>query len=451
VDDTRDAEDLIKRLAAAIRASALYTSAHPLANRTTDLFARALDDQFRRASSLTIGILGDDIIVRRTRLTHSASFAGIVRHLQERDVEKLTFSRNPTRDGLNALIAVLADRDLRGVRERLTAAGVNGVDVGLIATDPATPDDTGVLAARQVYGLAVQAAEAIWGAAGAGDAPDPQAAQTIVEALSNAVTQDRSSMIALTTLKAHDAYTFSHMVNVSLLTMAQARTLGIQGSLLREFGLAGLMHDIGKVKTPPELLVKADRLTGSETALVQRHVIDGAHLLRRTSNMPALPPVVAFEHHLKYDFSGYPEGIGRRALNLCTMLVSISDVFDALRTKRPYRDALPTERVRAMIAAQSGGAFEPTLLRRFITLMGLFPVGCFVRMRSGEVGVVTAEHTTDPFRPQARVVLEADGTRLPAARRINTWERNDSGEYSHTVLEAVEPGALALDPLTLMS
>src|SRR5207244_11631316 len=144
-------------------------------------------------------------------------------------------------------------------------------------------------------------------------------------------------------------YTFRLMVNVSVLSMAQARHLNLQGPLLREFGFAALMHDIGKVNTPLEVLNKPDRLTAEEFRIMQQHVVDGAHILRRTPEMPALAPVVAFEHHLRQDLSGYPEKIGRRSLNLCTMIVSIADVFDALRSNRPYRQGLATDRSRPIM------------------------------------------------------------------------------------------------------
>jgi putative nucleotidyltransferase with HDIG domain len=111
------------------------------------------------------------------------------------------------------------------------------------------------------------------------------------------------------------------MVNVSALAMAQARALNIDGPLLREFGFAALMHDIGKVNTPLEVLNKPGKLTNEEFDIMKRHVVDGAHILRRTPEMPALAPIVAFEHHLKQDLSGYPEKIGSRKLNLCTMIV----------------------------------------------------------------------------------------------------------------------------------
>src|SRR5437867_1680553 len=136
--------------------------------------------------------------------------------------------------------------------------------------------------------------------------PDATMARTMIDGLAQAVAQNRTALLALTTLKNYDNYTFTHMVNVSILTMGQARGLGIDGPLLREFGLAALMHDIGKVRTPLEVLNKPDKLTDDEFAIMKRHVVDGAEILRQTADIPALAPVVAFEHHLRLDGSRYP-------------------------------------------------------------------------------------------------------------------------------------------------
>src|SRR5438105_4490799 len=123
--------------------------------------------------------------------------------------------------------------------------------------------------------------------------------EAMIDGLAQAVAQNRTALLALTTLKNYDNYTFTHMVNVSILTMGQARGLGIDGPLLREFGLAALMHDIGKVRTPKEILNKPEKLTDTEFEIMKRHVVDGAEILRKTPEVPALAPVVAFEHHLR--------------------------------------------------------------------------------------------------------------------------------------------------------
>jgi putative nucleotidyltransferase with HDIG domain len=240
------------------------------------------------------------------------------------------------------------------------------------------------------------------------------------------------------------------MVNVSVLAMAQARAMNMDGPLLREFGFAALMHDIGKVNTPAEVLNKPDKLTKDEFQQMKQHVVDGAHILRRTPEMPALAPVVAFEHHLRQDLSGYPENIAGRKLNLCTQIVSIADVYDALRSNRIYRKGLPSDRIRAIMTEKDSPAFNTKLLRRFINLIGLFPVGTLVRMGTDELGVVTHEHPADPFRPQVKIVRDREGNPIEAPQLVNTWERGDRGEYPWAVVEAVDPEAAGIDPLAFM-
>ena len=125
------------------------------------------------------------------------------------------------------------------------------------------------------------------------------------------MTQNRTAIVALTAMRNYDNYTFTHMVNVAILTMGQARALGIDGRLLREFGLSALMHDIGKVRTPKDILNKPDKLSDDEFEIMRRHTVDGAEILRQTPEMPMLAPVVAFEHHLRLDGTGYPVGAKR--------------------------------------------------------------------------------------------------------------------------------------------
>jgi HD-GYP domain-containing protein (c-di-GMP phosphodiesterase class II) len=183
---------------------------------------------------------------------------------------------------------------------------------------------------------------------------------------------------------------------------------------------------------------------------MKQHVIDGAHILRRTPEMPALAPIVAFEHHLKQDLSGYPENIGHRQLNLCTMIVSIADVFDALRSNRPYRDGLATTRIKSIMGEKENPAFNQVLLRRFVNLMGMFPIGTLVRLNTDEVGIVTAEHPDDPFRPQVKILFDTAGERVGEPFLANTWERDARGEFPRAVVESVDPDSIEMDPLDVL-
>ena len=444
----KKAEELIRRLAAALRGTELYSPNHPLVQRGLDTLNAAATEALQAAPAIVIGFIGDEVVVDGDRLPRgTAALVGFARDLRERGIEKITLTRGLTRDEIRNLIAVFSDRTSAApLADRLAARGVRHVTLGRIVVEEVTDEQAGIAAARRVYATAVETAESLWEAAKAGDKPDPTAARKIIDGLAKLVTQDRTSLMALTALKKYDNYTFTHMVNVSALAMAQARALNVDGTLLREFGFAALMHDIGKVNTPLEVLNKPDKLTKDEFDVMKQHVVDGAHILRRTPEMPALAPIVAFEHHLKQDLSGYPENIGSRKLNLCTMIVSIADVFDALRSNRPYRQGLATNRIRAIMGEQGNPAFNQPLLKRFVNLMGLFPVGNLVRLTTDELAVVSAEHPTDPFRPQVKIIQDAKGEFLEEPLLANTWEHQGDDD-ERAVVEAVDPEPLGIDPL----
>jgi putative nucleotidyltransferase with HDIG domain len=445
-------EDLVRRLSAAVRAGELYTPSHPLVQRSIDTLLAVTTKNLQCAPSAVVGFLGDEIVVNDLRLgKFSPQLVGFVRDMHEREIGKLSFMQGTNGDDVRQLIELMSDRRSPvPLSERLSARGIRRITAGRITVDADDHDHTGIAQAKKVYNTAVETAEGIWEQAKSGDQPDPNAARTIIDSLAKVVTQDRTSLMALTAVKKHDNYTFTHMVNVSVLAMSQARSLNLRGPLLREFGFAALMHDIGKVKTPLEILNKPGKLDKEEFDIMKRHVVDGAHILRKTPDMPALAPIVAFEHHLKQDLSGYPENVGHRELNLCTMVISIADVFDALRSNRPYRQALASDRVKAIMGEQGNPAFNPKLLKRFVNIVGLFPIGNLVRLNTEEVGIVTAEHPTDPFRPQVKVVFDTDGLRLDDPFLHNTWERDERGEYPRAVVEAIDPDSMGVDPLTLL-
>jgi putative nucleotidyltransferase with HDIG domain len=442
-------DDFVRRLTATVRGAMLYTPDHPIVRRGIETLGAISATALNGGDALVVGVIGEEIVVNGERL-RSPSAAGFARELRDDGIEKITFTRGVTVEEIGAFVSELALRNAAApLATRLEQKQVRRITIGRLNVDE-TDEPTGIQAARRVYTSAVGTAQGLWDQARAGDQPDPETARKIVDSLARLVSRDRTSLMALTALKRYDNYTFTHMVNVSVLAMALARSLNVQGPLLREFGFAALMHDIGKVRTPVEVLNKPDKLTPEEFTAMKQHVIDGAHILRRTPGMPALAAVVAFEHHLRQDLSGYPEGIGHRDLNLCTQVVSIVDVYDALRSNRVYRDGLPSERIRAIMTQKDSPAFNTRLLRRFINLMGLFPVGTLVRLSTDAVGLVTLEHPADPFRPQVKVLLDPQGEPLEAATLVNTWEPDARGEHTAGVVEAVDPDSVGLDPLAFL-
>jgi len=213
--------------------------------------------------------------------------------------------------------------------------------------------------------------------------------------------------------------------------------------------MAALMHDIGKVKTPLEVLNKPDKLTDAEFTIMKRHVIDGAEILRRTPEMPTLAPVIAFEHHLRTDGNGYPP-VTRPSLNLGTMICGIADVYDAMRSQRVYQKASPTDRILEVLKRNDGAQFDKHLVRRFVQLLGIYPAGNLVRLDTGEIAVVLKVHAGDPYRPQVRVIVDRQNTRLDLTFDVNLWENDAKDGKPSAIVSPLDPTELQIDPLALM-
>jgi HD-GYP domain-containing protein (c-di-GMP phosphodiesterase class II) len=181
---------------------------------------------------------------------------------------------------------------------------------------------------------------------------------------------------------------------------------------------------------------------------MKRHTVDGAEILRRTPEMPALAPVVAFEHHLRADGPGYPVGVARPRLNLGTTLCGIADVFDAMRSRRVYQNTFPTERILAVLKGNNGEQFDQNLVRRFVQLVGIYPAGNLVRLDTGEVAVVLQVYAPDPYRPRVRVLISPTGARLALPHDVNLWETREDGPKA--VQAPLDPADFGIDPLSYL-
>jgi putative nucleotidyltransferase with HDIG domain len=450
----RLADDLLRKFASALRGAQLYAAAHPLVGRNIQAFFDTLVLVIGQQRSLTLGVVGGEFVVGDVPLPRSSGTMGdLLKRLQRLGVERLVLDRDVTMDEITALVIAFASHDSRqaGPDAALALPPLPHVQVGRIQVEQRVDTSLADMAAiRAAYNEVSTIAERLWQQSMAEGRPDPGAARGMVDTLAQAVAQNRTALIALTALKSYDNYTFTHMVNVSILTMAQARALGIEGALLREFGIAGLMHDIGKVRTPAEILNKPSKLTDAEFAIMRRHVVDGAAILRRTPEMPQMAPIVAFEHHMRIDGSGYPVNVRRDTLNVATMLCSIADVYDAMRSQRKYQQSFPTDRIRAVLEREDGQQFDQHLVRRFVQLIGIYPPGNLVRLNTQEIAVVLKVYAPDPHRPRVRVIVGAKGERLPKAYDVNLWESPAGGEWPGSIIAPLDPAEHQIDPLAIM-
>ncbi|MEO4047062.1 HD-GYP domain-containing protein [Pseudomonas sp. CAU 1711] len=249
-----------------------------------------------------------------------------------------------------------------------------------------------------------------------GQAVEVEHAAELVEEISNSVLRHPNALISLARLKTSDEYTYMHSVAVCALMIALARQLGLSEEQVREAGMAGLLHDIGKMAIPDSILNKPDKLTDAEFATMRGHPEAGARLLLGGGRISALVLDVCLHHHEKYDGSGYPHRLAGERIGLFARMGAVCDVYDAITSDRPYKRGWdPAEAIRKM--AEWKGHFDPLLFQAFVKSVGIYPVGALVRLQSGRLGVVMEQHEKSLLTPRVKVFFSTR-TKMPILQEV---------------------------------
>ncbi|BEH09230.1 MULTISPECIES: HD-GYP domain-containing protein [Geobacter] len=354
----------LRSLVTAISGAALYAARHP---RVTLLRSEAfaeLSAALEAEESLSLVVIDGEILVEGAPLDGGLFLQRLAGMLTSRGIGHLKFLRGVTEEELAALASILAGSGTAGgqfhssphvrfgrVEVRYSggtdgtghASGLPGMEIGRFMELY-----EGVVRHRRshVTGLA-----------------------DLVAGFITVLREQSGPLAALAPLRGVDEYTFTHSVNVCVLNLAQAMALGIDGPLLQEIGIAGMLHDIGKMFVPPEILTKPGQLDDDEWAVMRRHPLMGARCLAETPGVPRLAVVATFEHHLKHDLSGYPSVAAGWRQSLCSGMTTLSDFFDALRTRRAYRDSMELRQIAGLLLEKRGREFHPLLTRNFLLVL----------------------------------------------------------------------------------
>jgi len=255
--------------------------------------------------------------------------------------------------------------------------------------------------AKAVVGKAKRKVMKLFGEARLGRVVEAAEVAPLVDEISASVARNPFALINVARLKNKDEYTYMHSVAVCALMVNLARTLELNEVLVRELGLAGMLHDLGKMAVPDPVLNKPGKLTDEEFAVVRQHPQRGYDLLVQAEDAPAIAAEVVLHHHEKFDGSGYPHGLKGEEISLHARMGAICDVYDAITSNRPYKEGwAPAESIARMLEWE--GHFDPKLLDAFVRSIGIYPVGTLVRLRSNRLGLIVGENKREPTHPKVK-------------------------------------------------
>ena len=261
-------------------------------------------------------------------------------------------------------------------------------------------------------------------------------ARLVVNSLINQVLQDEQTMVRMTAIKDYDDYTYYHAVNVSVLSIGLGMKLGLNKKRLSELGIAAFLHDIGKVNIPKEILNKETSFTDEEWKVMRSHPSEGVKIIMRTMKidpMMIVGAIVSYEHHNNYNGSGYPSVPPQHKPDLYSKIVTIADRFDAMTSSRVYsRVPKSPEKALQILVEGAGKDVDPLLLKMFIKLIGVFPIGTLVVLDSGELGIVYRGNADEPERPKIMLAVDSQGRRIENTL-IDLADKDLDGSYRRSI------------------
>jgi putative nucleotidyltransferase with HDIG domain len=272
-------------------------------------------------------------------------------------------------------------------------------------------------------------------------------AKRAVSTMAESVIRNPDALMCFAQLKRKDEYAALHSLRTCVLALAFGRQLGMPREQLEVLGLGALLHDIGMVKVPSEILGKADTLTPAEAGIVKQHVVWGAEMLQESRQIPGGALDVVTSHHERYDGSGYLKGLRGDEISEFGMIGAIVDHYDAITSDRAYRDALTPHSVLMQMYEWRNSLFSASLVEKFIQCLGIYPIGSVVELNTGEVGVVAAINRTQRLKPHVMLVHGADQKFYVPMPIANLATRSTQDGRPCEIERVLEPGAVNIDPV----
>ncbi|MGY8778722.1 MAG: HD-GYP domain-containing protein [Longimicrobiales bacterium] len=466
--DALNHQDLGRKLLTSIFGALSALRLYPIENKAVQVALTELHDLVdgivKVDGSAEVRVVGDFFFLNETRLrldlTNFATFGAFAKALHGHGIGAVEIVSGAERSEWAPFLSMLLrpatpEDPFGGFQERFEQAPVTHIrlrpasDVNLrLASDVNEPKDSeeSVTAAKRTYAQSVKVAKDVMGDMRLGKAVNVRKVKRAVQGIVDQILSNESSIVTMTTLRDFDEYTFTHCVNVSIFSVIIGQRLGLSRGQLYELGLGALFHDVGKQRLEVGVINKEGSLTDEEWKQLQEHPTEGLIFLFQMhgfADVPYRQMLMAYEHHMKIDLTGYPRNERDREPTLFSRIVAVADAFDAGTSVRSYQyEPWPPDAVLREMRDNPKRGFDKLLVKVLITATGVYPIGTLVILDTHELAIVSHVNA-DPdllHRPKVRVVSDAVGLPLAQPKTIDLAESDPAtGRAVHLIIKTTDP------------
>jgi HD-GYP domain-containing protein (c-di-GMP phosphodiesterase class II) len=463
-------EELLHNFYSLSQTARIHNETHSLVLEGIEKFTESVK-RCMENESLTIKISNDQLYVDDEKLPYNRTtknlFDNIIRYYDTRDLDGVRLLESVKQASTAEILAFMRLQDISGqqpepmawLKDSLAEENIKWVELIKKTERPQDEESYKNKAerrerAKRDYTYAKASIEEV--AQKIKEGKEEVGVRKTVRVVQDMVTnliEDDEVYSAMSTLRVSDDYTYTHSVNVAMLSMCIGRRINLSRRNLVNLGMCALFHDLGKIEIPNKVLHKKEKLNNNELKMIQRHSLNSSRLMLKLKASPeskARILVPMFEHHLKYDLSGYPHANWKKPLTLFGKIISIADKYDTLTSSRAYRKSvLSPDRALGYMFDRAGKDYDPILIKVFINIMGIYPVGTLIKLDNGELALVVSSPSRNFSKRPLVCILEkgADGS-YRKKEIINLDERDtETGNYVRDIIETYHPANLGIQPV----
>jgi HD-GYP domain-containing protein (c-di-GMP phosphodiesterase class II) len=407
---------VVQVLAAAVKGLRLYSLDHPATTKQVQTLQNGLFNLLQHKKTVKMGLLEGTLFVEDYLFIQEFPAAQeIARLLEAHDLVGIEFHAGLAVEEIQALLGLLHAGGGKGAAfaEALQQRKVERIHA---VTGEEEDEDAGQ--PRKVYRKALKVVDQIFNDVRMGEIPSSEEAMKVVKSMAQLTITEPHALFALSMLKDYDNYTFTHSVNVSVISLAVGRACAVSEEQLRTLGFGGLLHDLGKLRVDVAIITKPGRLTDAEFEEIKQHPRFGADIIAKMDGVTQEVMDIVLGHHLRFDRTGYPADAAGRPVSSLVDIAAIADAYDAMTTLRSYQRPFTPRNAIARMREIAGSSLHPGFVEKFIDSLGPYPVGSLVRLDSNEIGLVVKVDPSDPSLADIKIIFDPAGQLLGAPYRL---------------------------------